>query len=217
MSEFYTEAQRALQDAFGSRDLADRLENMIVTEALLDDQRAFIEARDCFFLATVDDAGFPSCSYKGGAVGFVRALNTQTLAFPSYDGNGMFMSLGNVAARSRIGMLFVDFENPQRLRARGEARLVRDGPLLDSYPGAQVVVTVAIDKIWQNCPRYVHRMQRLESAPHVPKADGTAKLALWKRIEGMQDVVGEADRLAAEAAGLISPAEYAERAARGEA
>jgi hypothetical protein len=80
------------------------------------------------------------------------------LVFPSYDGNGMFMSLGNIEARTKVGLLFIDFVKPRRLRVRGEARILRDGPMLKSYPGAKAAVEVTIERVWQNCPRYVHRM-----------------------------------------------------------
>ena len=203
MKEFYTPAQRKLQDLFKTRALADRLA-AIVSPTLADDQVAFIESRDMFFLATTDAEGFPTSSYKGGAPGFVRALSPGTLAFPSYDGNGMFMSLGNIADLGKVGLLFIDFETPQRLRVSGTAKLLLDGPLLVSYPGANAVVEVTITGIWANCPRYVHKMQRVEPAPHVPGTDGSAPFALWKRIDIMQDVLSPNDHAEAEKQGLIS-------------
>ncbi len=216
MSEFYTPTQRKLQDEFKTRGLANRLVQAIVTEELSIEQTAFIHHRDMFFLSTIDEQGFPSSSYKGGAPGFVRVLSTHSLVFPSYDGNGMFMSLGNVEARAKVGILFIDFEKPQRLRVRGAARLLRDGPILESYPGAQLAVEVAIERVWQNCPRYVHKMQRTEQSPYVPAEDGSVKLALWKRIDVIQDVLTESDRIAAESIGLITTEAYEDRVTRGD-
>ena len=138
------------------------------------------------------------------------------LVFPSYDGNGMFMSLGNIEAQAKVGILFIDFETPQRMRVRGEARLLRDGPMLASYPGAIVAVEVAIERVWQNCPRYVHKMQPVEQSPYVPAEDGSAKLALWKRIDVVQDVLAAADCAEAESIGLITTEEYETRVARGD-
>ena len=69
----------------------------ILRDTFDDDDRAFIESRDMFFLATADEHGMPQCSYKGGEPGFVRVVDEHTLAFPSYDGNGMYLSLGNLA------------------------------------------------------------------------------------------------------------------------
>ena len=208
MTEFYTEAQRDLQEAFGTRALAERLEAAIVTPELTPEQIEFVHARDMFFLSTVDDAGFPSVSYKGGAPGFVRCVNAGTLLFPNYDGNGMFLSLGNVAACGRVGLLFVDFETPHRIRVRGDARVHREGPMVDGYPGADAVVEVIVERAWQNCPRYVHHMERREASRHVPDASGEAPFAAWKRIDVMQDVIGPEDRARAEALGLITAADY---------
>ena len=215
MSEFYTPAQRQLQDEFETRGLADRLVEAIVTEELTTEQTAFIHGRNMFFLSTIDERGFPSSSYKGGAPGFVRVPSADTLVFPSYDGNGMFMSLGNIEAQAKVGLLFIDFETPQRMRVRGEARLLREGPMLASYPGAIVAVEVTVERVWQNCPRYVHRMQPVEQSPYVPAEDGSAKFALWKRIDLIQDVLNEADRAEAESLGLITSEEYEARVARG--
>ena len=170
MDDFYTPTQRALQDRFGARPLADGLAESIVAPTLAPLQIDFIEGRDSFYLATVDDAGFPSVSYKGGAPGFVRVLDPGTLVFPSYDGNGMFMSMGNIDGSAKLGLLFIDFETPQRLRVRGEARVLHEGPVLDSYPGAQLAVGVST-KVRVNCPRYVHRMAR-EASRYVQTSRG---------------------------------------------
>ncbi len=216
MTEFYTSAQRQLQDEFATRGLADRLVEAIVTDELTDEQTAFVHSRNMFFLSTIDERGFPSSSYKGGALGFVRVPDSRSLVFPSYDGNGMFMSLGNIEDQAKVGLLFIDFETPQRIRVRGEARLLRKGPMLESYPGAKVVVEVAIERVWQNCARYVHKMSPVEQSPYVPADDGSAKFALWKRIDVIQDVISAADRVEAESMGLITIEEYEVFVAQGD-
>ena len=146
----------------------------------------------------------------------MRAPSSNVLVFPNYDGNGMFLSLGNIQARAKVGLLFIDFQIPRRLRVRGEARLLREGPMLASYPGAIMAVEVSIEKVWQNCPRYVHKMQPVEQSPYVPAEDGSTKLALWKRIDVVQGVLSEGDRAKAMSAGLITAEEYESRVARGE-
>ena len=65
MEKFYTEAQRSLQDEFGTRELAERIKDAVVAEELSDEQAAFIHSRNMFYLATVDEQGYTSCSYKG--------------------------------------------------------------------------------------------------------------------------------------------------------
>src|SRR6187551_74873 len=126
----YHDASRRWQDRFDTRRLADRIEDRIVHDRFDDDDRAFIEARDMFFLATADEHGMPQCSYKGGEPGFVRVIDEHTLAFPNYDGNGTFLSLGNLLRNPQVGILFIDFTRPKRLRVNGIASLSADDPLL---------------------------------------------------------------------------------------
>ena len=97
MTPTYHRGSRRLQDRFDTRRLADRLDERFVRRAVIDDDdRAFIERMDMFFLATADAEGRPQCSYKGGDPGFVRVLDEHTIAFPNYDGNGMYLSMGNL-------------------------------------------------------------------------------------------------------------------------
>ena len=84
----YHDESRRLQDRFDTRRLADRIEERIVHDHIDADDRAFIEARDMFFIATVDADGQPQSSYKGGEPGFVRVLDECTIAFPIYDATG---------------------------------------------------------------------------------------------------------------------------------
>jgi len=215
MGDFFTLAQRQLQGEFETTDLADRIVEAVVTEELSDPQAEFIHRCNMFYLSTIDESGYPSCSYKGGDLGFVRVINPVTIVFPNYDGNGMFMSMGNIQDKAKVGLLFIDFETPQRLRLRGEARCLREGPMLDSYPGANLVVEISVNHVWVNCPRYVHRMQPLEQSPYLPGKDGAVSLALWKRVDLIQDVLTAEDRAEAGSLGLITLEEYEAYVARG--
>ena len=171
MSALYHEGHRRWQDRFDARRLADRIEERLTKAALGAEERAFVEARDMFFLATADAAGRPTCSYKGGDPGFVRVVADDELAFPSYDGNGMFRSLGNVAVHPPVALLFIDFATPRRLRVNGTATLHHDGPLVAAFAGAQLVVRVKADLIFPNCPRYIHRMALVEHMDRVVLLD----------------------------------------------
>lgn len=207
MSAFYSDAARGWQDRFDTRRLADRFEGTIVRTAATDEDREFIESRDFFFLATVDADGWPQCSYKGGAPGFVRLLDERTLAFPSYDGNGMYLSMGNASATGRLALLFIDFQEPQRLRLQGRATVAAEDPLLAGWPGAELVVRVAIERLWPNCPRYIHRHRRVEASPYVPDARGAAPVPEWKTFDFVRDVLPARDVEAVEAARALLPAE----------
>ncbi len=189
MSRLYRDAHRELQRAFDSERLADRIEQRLVSDRLSPDQQQFVGTRDAFFLATCGEDGWPTCSYKGGDPGFVQVLDDRTLAFPSWDGNGMFLSLGNLVERDRVGLLFIDFESPRRLRIEGIAHVAPNDPLLARFASAQCVVRVTIERAYPNCSRYVHRMALIERSPHVPRRGEEPPVPEWKRSDWASDVL----------------------------
>ena len=192
----YHEGSRRLQDRFDTRRLADRLEERFMGDVVIDaSDRDFIERMDMFFLATADAEGQPQCSYKGGAPGFVRVLDERTIAFPNYDGNGMYLSAGNLSVNPRVGLLFIDFvsERPSRLRVNGIASIDERDELLGHYPEAQFVVRVRATQVFPNCPRYIHRMQLVERSRFVPSGDRPTPVPDWKRTEWACDVLPSGD------------------------
>ena len=217
MDNFYSSDQLSLQGQFGTRDLAEVLSAVIVSDTIPDDQKEFITNCDFFFLSTVNDAGEPTVSYKGGAPGFVRIESPRSLLFPSYDGNGMFLSLGNIQATAKVGMLFIDMETPNRVRVQGSATIATGGPSLEFFPGADAVVQVDVTAAFVNCGRYIHTHSRLASSPSIPTLTGEQPLAAWKRVDVLQDFLPERDRGKAQAGdGTISAEEYADKLRRGE-
>lgn len=201
MSRLYGPEHRALQDRFDTRALADNVEDRIVKTEIGEEQKAFIEARDMFWLASIDHQGRPTVSYKGGDPGFVRVIDATTLAFPSYDGNGMYFSMGNIAGNANVGLLFVDFERPLRLRVQGTASIDADDPLLGEFHEAQLVVRVAVSEVFRNCPRYVHRYEKVSESKFVPRAGTETPLATWKKIDEIQPYLPASDRGRAEKEG----------------
>jgi hypothetical protein len=160
VSRLYGAQQRALQDRFDTRRIADKIEALAIHPELGDMEKAFIESRDMFWLSTIDEQGRPTVSYKGGDPGFVKVLDNRTIVFPLYDGNGMFYSAGNIAGSGAVGMLFMDLEKPNRVRVQGVATISEDDPLKAQFLEAQLMVRVAVTEVWPNCPRYVHRYQK---------------------------------------------------------
>ena len=198
----YTDAARKLQDRFDTRNLADAELAVIVHDQLSEPDKAFISAAEMFWLASVDDKGSPTVSYKGGASGFVNILDDRTLLFPNYDGNGMYFSMGNVATTSQIGMLFMAFDRPARLRVQGRATLTDDKALVGRFPGAQFAVQVNITALITNCPRYIPRMTRVQGSRYVPDAKtGAQPIPGWKRIDAIQPVLPKRDQSKADTAG----------------
>ena len=191
MSSMYNWGSRKLQEQFDSQRIANRLEQRTVHETFTEEDRALIERSPMFFLATADAEGRPDCSYKGGMPGFVRVLNSTTLAFPDYDGNGMFKSLGNILVNPHVGMLFMDFEHPGRMRINGTAIEYDDDPLLCEYPGAQLIVRVQAEQIFPNCPRYIHTMQIVTYSVYTPRLGYTPPEPEWKQMEEFRDALAD--------------------------
>ena len=188
----YHDGSRRLQDKFDTRRLADRIDEKFLREPLIGpEDRAFIERMDMFFLATADAEGRPQCSYKGGEPGFVRVLDERAVAFPNYDGNGMYLSMGNLAVNPHLGMLFIDFvsKRPSRLRLNGVGSIDEHDPLVDAYPQAQFVVRVRTTEVFPNCPRYIHRMALVERSRFVPQRDRETPVPDWKRTDWACDVL----------------------------
>jgi hypothetical protein len=187
-SRLFHDGNRHFQDQFGSRRIADRLESVTLRQAFTDDDRAFIETVEFFFLATADAEGRPDCSFKGGAPGFVRVTGPDELAFPDYDGNGMFKSLGNILANPHVGLLFIRMgERPGRLRVNGKATVSRDDPEIGQFVGAQLLVRVRARAIFPNCPRYIPG--RDGPSVHIPQAGVPPVEPAWKDFEVFRDAV----------------------------
>ena len=186
MSDTYHEGNRRLQDRFDTRRLADRLDEAIVGDTIGPHDRAFIEQCDMFFLATADEEGRPNCSYKGGEPGFVRVVHEDTIAFPNYDGNGMYLSMGNLLANPHVGLLFIDFEMRHRMRLNGVASVDENDPLMAEYPEAQFIVRVRARQVFPNCPRYIHKYQLVERSRFVPKAGCETPVPGWK-VSGLTE------------------------------
>ena len=193
MSKLFGESHRRLQRQFDTERLADRIEQRLFREKLTDEDRAFVERMDMFFLATADDSGHPNCSYKGGDPGFVRVLDERTLVFPNYDGNGMYLSMGNAAENAHVGMLFIDFENQKRLRVNGVAEIDSAASVAPPYPEAQFVVRVSVRQVFPNCPRYIHKMLKVEPSKFVPRPAVATPVPGWKRMEWASDVLPAGD------------------------
>lgn len=194
MSTGFTAEQRELQDRFDTRRLADRIDDLLVHDEISESDREFIERLDLFFLATVDAEGRPTCSYKGGAPGFVRVIDRHTIAFPNYDGNGLYLSCGNMLATGEVGLLFIDLMQGHRMRLEGTASIDFEDPLRAEYPEAQFVVRVRARAVYPNCPRYIHRHQRVEDSPYVPQADRPTPVPDWKKMDWAVDVLPGSER-----------------------
>jgi hypothetical protein len=193
MSTLYHDGSRELQDRFDTRRLADRIEDKLVHNFIGPHEAAFIQERDMFFLATADEEGRPNCSYKGGDPGFVRVVDDRTLAFPNYNGNGMYLSMGNLLKDPHVGLLFIDLEHGNRMRVNGVASVDENDPLLGGYPEAQFVVRVSVREVFPNCPRYIHRYRKVEQSAFVPRDGCETPVPAWKRSDWARDYLPSDD------------------------
>jgi uncharacterized protein len=189
----FNDGSRGYQDRFDRRRLADRIDERLVRDWIDDDDRAFVERCDMLFLATSDAEGRPQCSYKGGDPGFVRVVDKHTIAFPNYDGNGMFLSAGNALVNPNVGLLFISFVDRKRMRLNGIAEHVDDDPLLDAFPEAQFLWRVRAREVFPNCPRYIHRYELVERSRFVPKTGCATPVPDWKRRDWARDVLAADD------------------------
>jgi predicted pyridoxine 5'-phosphate oxidase superfamily flavin-nucleotide-binding protein len=183
----YHEGNRQLQDKFDSRRIADRLEQVTLHDTFMPHDAEVINNADMFFLATADADGRPDVSYKGGLPGFVRVISEDTLAFPAYDGNGMFKSFGNILVNPSVALLFIDFEDQNRMRVQGKATVSDDDPLMAAFPGAQLIIRVKAERIFPNCPRYIHKMKLVEHSVFAPAAGHTPPAPGWKEMPVFKD------------------------------
>ena len=190
----YHDGMRQLQDARETRRIADRLTDVTVHTAFTEEDRTFIERCSMFFIATADADGCPDWSYKGGLPGFVRVLDAQTLVIPDYDGNGMYRTWGNVRVNPHVGLLFIDFERPRRIRVNGIAEVKEDDPLRTEFPGAVFIVRVTAQRIFPNCPRYIHKMQFVEHSVYAPKPEYAPPVPAWKTFDVFRDALPARDR-----------------------
>jgi hypothetical protein len=123
----------------------------------------------------------------------VRVLDERTIAFPVYDGNGMYLTAGNLLVTKKVGLLFIDFEGRKRMRLNGIASVDDRDPLLAEYPEAQLIVRVEATEVFPNCPRYIHQYELVARSRFVPKAECETPVPQWKRNEWANDVLPDGD------------------------
>ncbi len=132
------------------------------------EERSFIEARDGFYQATVSETGWPYVQFRGGAPGFLKAVDDTTIAYADLRGNRQYLSTGNLRENDRISLILMDYPNARRLKIWGRAILtdVSHGtqdalaPLLQHTP-AERIVSIKVEAFDWNCPRHIP--QRLTS------------------------------------------------------
>ena len=188
----FHDGQRALQDRFDGRRVADALEKHRRLAAFAPEHVALIEGAAFFFLATAH-GGSVDCSFKGGPPGFVRVTGPAELEWPDFDGNSMYRSLGNILLSPDAGLLFIRFGGGHdRLRVNGRAEIVYGHPRLADWPGAKAMLRLAAREIFPNCPRYIPDLAAGGSA-YWPGAGGPGAKPAWKERDYIRPILPERD------------------------
>jgi uncharacterized protein len=120
----------------------------------------------------------------------------------------MFFSMGNIARNAEIGLLFISFERPHRIRVQGRGTVSDDDPMMSVYKEADLLVRVKLSELWQNCPRYIHRHEKIAPSRYVPRAACETPVAGWKRIDVINDVLPARDVEKVEAEGTIGVGDW---------
>jgi uncharacterized protein len=188
----YGPGARALQETFDSRRLADALAAVTVHDALDEGDIELIREQSTVWISTVDADGWPDVSYKGGDVGFVEVVDDHELRIPSYDGNGMWRTLGNLLDDGRVALLFLDEQRPWRMRIHGRATVSIEPSDLERHVGAQAVVIVSVGRVFPNCGRYIH--QHGDISRFVPRPGEEPPIPDWKRIDALRAVLPARDQ-----------------------
>ena len=190
--DFYHDGMREMQDRYEGRSIPDRLAANRVRTKFNDEDRACIETSAFFFLATATPESV-DCSFKGGEPGFVRVIGDNVVAWPDYDGNRMYRSLGNIARNPRVGLLFVRFDGrlfnkAGRLRISGCAEIDESVEAIAGLPGAKRLVRVTAQHIFTNCPRYIPKMTSETPSVYVPREGYTPPDPAWKSMPFVKDI-----------------------------
>ncbi len=161
----FTPAVKTIQEQRGSRAAYARMEARGGFKTAISTELAgFISAQRSFFIATANLEGQPYVQHRGGPPGFLRVLDTHTLAFADYAGNRQYISLGNLADNPRAQLFLIDYAERRRVKIWGTARVVdSDAKLLaklmpEGYRARPEQAIVFDVNAWDaNCPQHLPR------------------------------------------------------------
>jgi len=160
----FTDAIKALQEGLGSRKAYEKVEKNNVVDGLSDNEIAFIQDRDSFYMATYGENGYPYIQHRGGPKGFVKVIDNKTIGFVDFAGNRQYISVGNLATQSHTALILVSYPHRARLKIYADARVVsiKDDPQLfaeldpEDYPHKPERMIVLDIKAYDwNCPQHI--------------------------------------------------------------
>ena len=160
----FSDASKLLQEAAGSRNNYERVEKLNVTEGLSDNEIAFIERQDHFYMASIGENGFPYIQHRGGPIGFVKILDNKTLAFVDFRGNKQYISVGNVESNPNVALIMVSYPYRARLKMYAKVKIIqlKDDPALfaridpnDHEHRSERMMVLDVQAYDWNCPQHI--------------------------------------------------------------
>ncbi len=151
------------QQQFGTAQQMARLqERMPDFNCFSDKERSFISARESFYLASVNEDGWPYIQHKGGTAGFLKVISETQLAYVSVAGNGQYQSLGNLAHSDKVALFLMDYAKQRRLKVLGRASYWSLPELPEQWQAyiegvarAEALVVIDLEAFDWNCPQYI--------------------------------------------------------------
>jgi predicted pyridoxine 5'-phosphate oxidase superfamily flavin-nucleotide-binding protein len=196
----FSPSVKAVQERRRSRKGYARMETKGGFATTIDANLAsFIAGMRSFYLATASKDGQPYIQHRGGPPGFLRVIDAKTLAFADFSGNRQYISTGNLAENPRALLFLMDYENRQRVKIWGTARVIEDDAELIAklFPKgykarAEAAILFTVEAWDANCPQHIPQMLFAEDVAGVV-------VALQDRIAALE---AENARLHAAATGL---------------
>ncbi len=170
----FTESVRNVQEEMGSRAKYQRFDvGEDFNHLLSENEISFIHSRDSFYMASVNEDGWPYVQHRGGAVGFVSVLDEQTIGFVDFRGNRQYVSVGNFRADDRVSLFFMDYPNRRRLKMFGRVTETTDSEVIarlqvpDYKAHIERGMIIRIEGFDWNCPQHITpRFTELEMETH---------------------------------------------------
>jgi PPOX class probable FMN-dependent enzyme len=136
--------------------------------------RRFIELSPFVVLASSSSAGSMDASPRGGAPGFVKALDDRTLLIPDAPGNNRLDTLENIIGTGKLGLFFMVPGVDETLRVNGSARLSTDAKLLGLFNTEKrqpkLVIEVAVAEAYLHCAKALMRSKLWDPASLVERS-----------------------------------------------
>ncbi|HAS42685.1 MAG TPA: pyridoxamine 5'-phosphate oxidase [Microscillaceae bacterium] len=192
----FTESVKQVQDAQGSRQRMERMEEIEYTE-LYHREKDFIESLDMFYMATTNEEGWPYVQFRGGPRGFLKVLSGKQLGYADFRGNMQYLSVGNLSANNKVALILMDYLRKMRLKIWAETEIVaaEDHPelaeqlILPDYKAkVERLILFNVKAYDWNCPQHITQRFSIEEMTNL-LLNGTLKLGkdLLKTLNAMEE------------------------------